>query len=306
MKTYRLLIFVTLISAFALESCNNSKTNDLSDSQISARFHHVHLNVTNIDSTRLFYESFFGANKILYRNKSKALFTEKSFILLDSVMDRPESNVGSSLWHIGWAGVDGASEFEWRVKKGIKVQTPLTNLIPNQLRPTDTTHYMYFWGPDSELIEVYTGSKNHRFEHVHLLASNIETTTKWFRENFGLKPIYKEALAWHGVLMNIFRVDNVNIIIFAKPKPEDEVPFLTKQIWPKEGFKATEETAIDHIAFSYESIESVFKHMKSSGLEIVRDINTDKTFGLNSFFVRGPDNLLIEIVKEKPIPEGIW
>jgi len=29
-------------------------------------------------------------------------------------------------------------------------------------------------------------------------------------------------------------------------------------------------------------------------------------YGLTSFFVRGPDGLLVETVVEAPVPEGIW
>ena len=39
---------------------------------------------------------------------------------------------------------------------------------------------MYFWGPDREVVEVYTGSRNHRFEHVHLLATDVNATVQWF------------------------------------------------------------------------------------------------------------------------------
>jgi hypothetical protein len=27
---------------------------------------------------------------------------------------------------------------------------------------------------------------------------------------------------------------------------------------------------------------------------------------MKSFFVRGPDNVLLEIVEAKPIPDGLW
>ena len=305
MKHLALLILLIFISNLSnAQPRKEDKKNK--DGQNAAHFHHVHLNVTNPETTLDFYDKFFGANRISYRGKSKALFTERSFILLDSVKVKPSSNLGSSLWHIGWAGVDGYSEFQWRVEEGVEVQTPLTKFIPDPSRPQDTTHYMYFWGPDRELIEIYTGSRNHRFEHVHLLATNIEKTTSWFKDHLGLTPFFEKAISFYGMLLNIIRVDNVNIIIFAKPSPDAEIAALPNEVWPKEGFKATEGTAIDHIGFSYASIEPILTRMKSSGLLIVRDIKTDTKHGLTGFFVRGPDSLLIEIVKEKPVPEGVW
>ena len=303
------VMFIPIFVFFGCTSNDSAKTNYLDNDQKKkeAHFHHVHLNTTSPEHTLIFYENFFGANRIKYRNKSKALFTEKSFILLDSINQKPISNLGSSLWHIGWAGVDAQSEFQWRVKEGIDVQTPLTELlIRRTASQVDTTHYMYFWGPSREIIEIYTGNKNHRFEHVHLLASDLEASIEWFKKNLGLTPIYQEPILFHGTHMTIFHVDNVNLILSAKPFPDSKNSLFTDEVWPKEGFKATEGTAVDHIAFSYEEIDQIFNQFKSSGLEIVKGISKDKTHGLNSFFVLGPDSLMVEIVKEKSIPSGIW
>ena len=61
-----------------------------------------------------------------------------------------------------------------------------------------------------------------------------------------------------------------------------------------------------HLAFAYRDIGPVFDRMKAAGVEIVQDIQVSEEFGHKSFFVMAPDKLLIEVVEEKPIPEGIW
>jgi catechol 2,3-dioxygenase-like lactoylglutathione lyase family enzyme len=63
---------------------------------------------------------------------------------------------------------------------------------------------------------------------------------------------------------------------------------------------------MDHIALSYPEIGSVAARLAAAGVEIVRPVAMDPEFGLTSFFVRGPDGLLLEVVQEKPVPEGIW
>lgn len=263
-----------------------------------AHFHHVHLNVTDVDSTMAWYEKFFGANRIRYRDRSNALFTERSFILMNRVAQAPRDNFGTSLWHIGWAGVDGHSEFEWREREGIGVQTPIT--------PLGTNFYMYFWGPSKELVEVYTGSKNHRFEHVHLIPTDIEATIGWFREHFGVEPNGPtRAFRESRMRVNTIRIDNVNLIMFEAPGPGVERnPILPDSVGPH--FAPTDGRAMDHIAFSYADLEPVYERFVDSGVEIVKPIQTSEEFGLKSFFVRGPDGLLVEIVEEDPIPEGIW
>lgn len=263
-----------------------------------ARFHHVHLNVTDRDSTLAFYEHFFGANPIEYRDRGRALFTERSFLLLTEVEAPPRENAGTTLWHIGWAGVHGPTEFEWRVAEGIGVQTPLSELGAN--------HYMYFWGPDRELVEIYTGSRNHRFEHVHLLATDLDASLAWFSDHLGLEPNGpNRMLSGTRMRLNTIRVDNVNLILFEVPPPGEEPAYLLPdEIGPD--FEPTEGRALDHIAFSFIEIAPVMQKMQIAGVEIVRPITADPEYGLKSFFVRGPDGLLVEIVEEAGVPEGIW
>lgn len=263
-----------------------------------AHFHHVHLNVTNRDSTIAYYEKFFGANRVSFRGRSDAIFTERSFILLDEVDSPPRDNFGTSLWHIGWAGVDGHTEFRWRAEQGIEVQTPLT--------PLGSNYYMYFWGPDRELVEVYTGSKNHRFEHFHLLPTDIEATARWFGTHFGIHPrAPARPRSGGGTRVSTIRVDNVNLIMFEVPRPgEARDPILPAEVGPD--FDVTDGRAMDHVAFSYRDIEPVYQRMRSAGVEIVHPIATSQEHGLTSFFVRGPDGLLVEVVEERPVPEGLW
>ena len=254
-------------------------------------FHHVHLNVTDPTATIAFYQKFFGANTVRYRGLSDGLFTEKSFILLSKVGTPPRSNLGTSLWHIGWAGVDGESEFAWRTKAGIGVQTPITKLGPDQ--------YMYFWGPDREVIEVFTGSRNHRFEHFHLLASDADATARWFQQYFGF--------TWRSGVFggNAMLVDNVNIYVLNRrrtgtPRPDAEPSEIGSPFPPTEG------TAVDHVAFSVIDLKATFARLERAGATIVHRPARNSEYGFTSFFVRGPDGLLIEIVEEAPVPEGIW
>jgi catechol 2,3-dioxygenase-like lactoylglutathione lyase family enzyme len=115
-----------------------------------AHFHHVHLNVTNPEKSIQFYTSVFGATPTKFQGVSDALFTERSFILLNKVEVPPPSELRSGIWHIGWGGVDVANEYEWLKKKGVTFHTPLT-----PLRGPDN-YYMYISGPDKELVEINT------------------------------------------------------------------------------------------------------------------------------------------------------
>lgn len=269
----------------------------------SAHFHHVHLNVTDPAATIKFYKDFLGAVEVKYRGAADVLFTERSFILLTEVDEPPPIKPACTLTHIGWAGVDGPNEYEWLKNSGVRFQTPVS--------PLRSAHYMYFYGPDDEIIEIYTGEKSHRFNHFHLFCADVNETTQWYTDHLGLEARARsvprpttatDSNLW-GIWMNTIVVDNVNIVIFGRP--EEGGPGY----WPEElvdGFETSDGGPIDHIAFSFRNIAPAYERMKAAGVEIVQPVKESDEFGHNSFYVRGPDKLLVEIVEDKPVPEGIW
>ena len=93
-----------------------------------ARFHHIHLNVTDVDRSVAFYRDTFGALPIEFRSVADALFTERSFILLNEVEEAPDGSQASGIWHFGWGGVDLPNEYRWLVSRGVDIHTPIYRL----------------------------------------------------------------------------------------------------------------------------------------------------------------------------------
>jgi len=255
------------------------------DGTEAAHYHHYHLNVVDPERTINFYKDHLGAIDIRYRGVSDALFTERSFILISKVdTPAPPSTPACILTHVGWAGVDGPHEYNWLKERGVRFQTPVT--------PLGEAHYMYFFGPDDEVLEIYTGEKSHRFNHYHQFCADMHAAAQWYVDNLGLEtrvPIETKPQ------INVIRIDNINIVFHPKaPLKEGEE------------FESTKGSVIDHVGFSYRNIDPVYERMQSSGVEIVKPIETSEEFGHRSFFVMGPEKMYIEIVEGKPIPEGIW
>lgn len=279
----------------------------------AARFHHFHLNVVDPEKSIKYYDTFFGSVPVTFRGISKGLLTDRSFILLNKVDKAAPSEMISSIYHLGWGGVDGPSDFKWRDAMGIKWETPVTAL--------GTNHYMYAYGPDNEVVEIWTGFKHYRFGHVHLFSDDVKTATEWYVKNLGLegpqqvrpRPEYPagglvrkvgEALPAGMLWASAVESGGVTINIFATPRNE------TLNWWNYDGIKGelvkTDGRVVDHIAFSYRDIGPAFERMKANGVEIVDPMKDREEYGIKSFFVRGPDGILIEIVEARPIPEGLW
>jgi catechol 2,3-dioxygenase-like lactoylglutathione lyase family enzyme len=270
-----------------------------------AHFHHVRLNVTSVDASLRFYSRVFGAVPVKFHGVSDALFTERSLILFNKVTQPPPSELVSGIWHIGWGGVDVKNEFEWWKKQGVDIHTPLSPL------PGPDNYYFYIRGPDKELIEINTMG-HHRFAHVHLFATDVNETTRWYAEHLGLTPqrpipVPKpegDMQTLRTIWINSFRCDNVTFIVFGKPDRDPAPPWWRDE--PLREIKPTQGRPIDHVAFSYRQIEPVFQRMQVAGVKIVQPIAVQDALKLKSFCVLAPDNVLIEIVEAKPFPEGAW
>ena len=264
-----------------------------------AHFHHVHLNVTDPRRTRRFYQFMFGATPLRFRGVADALFTERSFILMNQVASPPPSTLESGIWHIGWGSVDVPNEYQWWKSKGMDLHT--------DIYPLGSGHVTYWNGPDKEVIELNTQG-HHRFSHVHLFAKDVNVTAEWYTRHLGLRgraPVPKPAdmstvRAWSSGL----RCDNVSFGIYGQPDYTPSPPWWRWE--PLAELRPQAGRAIDHIAFSYRDIEPVFERMKRDGVEIVAPIKSDPQFQLKSFYVMAPNRVTVEIVEAKPIPEGVW
>lgn len=268
-----------------------------------AHFHHVRLNVRDARKSMQFYQRFYGAVPIKYRGRADALFTERSFLLFNEVDRSPDATLDTAIWHIGWGGVDVRSEFEWLRKHGLTIHTPLSPL------PGFDNFYFYAAGPDRELIEINTMG-HHRFAHVHLFADDVNATSRWYAQHLGLKPRLRDRPKPAGdmstldkIWMNFIPCDNVTIIVFGKPDVSPSPPWWPDA--PLRSLKPTRGRPIDHIAFSYRQIDAVYDRMKRSGVR-VETPKVDPRYGFKSFLAEGPDGVAIEIVEEKPLPEGSW
>lgn len=265
---------------------------------MAAHFHHVHVNSTDPAKTQEFYEKTFGAQPVRFKDKTDALFTSRGFILINKVAQPPTDLEATAIRHIGWAGVDGPNEFARLKEAGAQFHTPLT--------PLGTNWFFYIFGPDREIAEVYTGDRNHLFNHVHLSVDDVAKTAGWYERALGMRfPASAKGprptdpnVRWGSSA----RLDGVSFVLIYKDHyyadSEHRLP-VGRQLQPTQG------SPIDHIAFSYENIAPEYERMRAAGITIAQPI-AERPDGVKSFFVTGPDAVSIEIVEAKPIPDGLW
>lgn len=264
----------------------------------AAHFHHVHANSTDPAKTQQFYETTFGAQPVKFKGKTDALFLSRGFLLINRVATAPSSLDATAIRHIGWAGIDGPNEFERFKQKGLAFHTPLT--------PLGTNWFFYIYGPDREVAEVYTGDQNHLFNHVHLSVNDLGATVGWYERMLGVKfPASAHAPRPTGPNArwgSQARVDGVSFVLIYK---DDYYADSEHRLPVGRTLQTTAGSPFDHIAFSYERIAPELERMRAAGATILQPI-ADRPEGVKSFFVQGPDGVVVEVVEAKAIPDGLW
>src|SRR5262249_47568329 len=95
------------------------------------------------------------------------------------------------------------------------------------------------------------------------------------------------TIAWSS---NTIIVDKVKLIFFGPP-------FMVPAKFAK-----TDDHPFGHVAFAFADLDAVLERAKSMDLEIVAEPKLDETYGFRSFFVRAPNQVLIELVEAAQVP----
>jgi catechol 2,3-dioxygenase-like lactoylglutathione lyase family enzyme len=135
-------------------------------------------------------------------------------------------------------------------------------------------------GPDDERVEIWTGA-DQRVNHVHFTTADLAKTASWYQSFLGLPKEPSNSLAYRFFL--------------------DDILFFFEVDGTAADYQPTDDHVLGHIAFSVTNLSAWLSRAREQSIEIVAE--PADASGFKSFFVRGPDGMLIEIVQAAPLPE---
>jgi catechol 2,3-dioxygenase-like lactoylglutathione lyase family enzyme len=268
---------------------------------MSVHLHHIHMNVAGRDATAEFYETFFSAKRVRLNNAIEALYAAPALLLLEERAQAPVSTLPTALQHVGWGSADVSAWYEMARAGGVLPDTRGLTLFGTPEAPMpgepgqgpqwlaaapacfpkpDAISYIYMRGPDDERIEVWSGADK-RLNHVHFTTSNLMKTARWYQTFLGLAAVPDSTLSYHVFI--------------------DDISFFFESQGTAEDYAATDDHVLGHIAFSVSDLDVWLERATEQSIEIVSQ--PAEVAGFKSFFVRGPDGMLIELVAAAPLPD---
>lgn len=121
-----------------------------------------------------------------------------------------------------------------------------------------------------------------RYDHVHLRSPDPDATASYYRRMFGAEVI--ESVMSNGIERTDMRLGGVDVFIAKVP---DAAALADK---PEGGF-----VGLDHIGLRVNGIDAVCEELRGKGAEFTVEPRTIRP-GVRIAFVRGPQNVLIEIL----------
>jgi catechol 2,3-dioxygenase-like lactoylglutathione lyase family enzyme len=138
-------------------------------------YDHVHLAAPDQAKAVEWYQKMFGG-ETTPEGKDRLLFGKTRFIWLKSETAQPSAN--TAIDHIAFSFADIDAKIRQLQAAGVRVTTPVER-VPGVGRRAFVEDP---WGVRIELIDDAAAPG---FHHVHLAATNAETTLVWFKERFG-------------------------------------------------------------------------------------------------------------------------
>jgi catechol 2,3-dioxygenase-like lactoylglutathione lyase family enzyme len=266
-----------------------------------AHFHHLHLNSTDPKAAIDFYTTKFDAEKALFAGVMDAVWTQKSWILVNKVAAAPPSEIVSTIWHFGWGAEDMKATYQKQSDSGTKFATPITDISDiGGGTKMGTFFYAYVLGPDNALIELNTAN-HHHFGHIHLLSENPVAAGEWYAKHFGVKPrSTAQARTYRDVQIApsaSFTMDNVSVIIY----PMEYATTSRMPGWEnRKTLEPTKGRVVDHIGISVGNLVDAIARLRKEGVTVTDEPKSVAGGKVKYAFIEGPDKIRIEIIEGAP------
>lgn len=230
---------------------------------LEAKYHHVHLNVTDAAAGSKWYADMLGGQAKKVGFFSATGFGKTTLIFFQA---KPgfEGSRGSVVDHIGFSYPDLAAKLKQLADAKVEIVSPIEQEGPIK--------YAFIKDPWGTLIELVEDPEIEGFHHVHLAVTDPQAALAWYQQAFG-----GESARFAGLIPGIRNGD---------------MWLLVKKV--DQPLAATKGRSIDHLSWAYADLDDAAKQLKDYGVKFESE---PFAFGSGKIaFVVDPNGVRIELV----------
>ncbi|MBS7811615.1 VOC family protein [Roseococcus pinisoli] len=125
---------------------------------------------------------------------------------------------------------------------------------------------------------------NYVFDHIHLRTPDIEATAAWYEKILGAQI---NRSMQNGAPRVDMKVGGANIFLIATDENSAPAPVAPY-------------TGIDHFGMIVEDLDAAYADLKAKGVHFTMEPKQLRP-GIRISFIRGPENVSIEILERKKV-----
>jgi len=130
--------------------------------------------------------------------------------------------------------------------------------------------------------------RDYRYDHVHLRSPDPNATARFFETMFGAevtRGVYPPGTLYSGQQRITMRLGGQTVLI-APPHPHEAT--ATPPPFPHYG--------LEHIGLTVDNVDDACEELRRKGADIAMGPLT-RSAGLRLAFVRGPEDIMVELVQ---------
>jgi catechol 2,3-dioxygenase-like lactoylglutathione lyase family enzyme len=128
-------------------------------------------------------------------------------------------------------------------------------------------------------------SLDYTFNHIHVFCSDLETSERWFVDGMGADLV--ERRESRGAPASVLKLGGAQILLRGKREGEELAPAGTRHF------------GTDHFGLEVPDVDATVAELRRRGVTIEVE-PWDFRPDLRIAFVKGPDNVRIELVEPRP------